>query len=333
MSAAPAPNAEYRERRVLVTGGLGFLGSGLVAALVERGAVVRVLDSLLPQFGGSPRNMRGFADRVEVAVEDTRNRDAVNRAVEGIEAVFHLAGPPGPGASAGDFPSDLDVTCLGTWHLLEAVRLYAPDARLVFASSHHVYAPEAGPPVREDAPTEPETLFGTHKLAGEKYVGAYRRAYGLDAAIARLTTLYGPRQRLLHSGYGSLASVLDSALHGEDIRLYDGGRQLRDYLHADDAVHALLALGRAPASAGLTFNVGSGVGVPVRVMVEAVIAAVGRGRVREVALRGTVETAGLHDFVADVSRLRALGVPAPAEGFEERMRATVDWYRSAHLDL
>jgi UDP-glucose 4-epimerase len=319
--------------RVLVTGGLGFLGSALVAALVERGARARVLDSLLPQFGGSPRHLNGIAGRVEVVIEDTRNRDVVNASVEGVDAVFHLAGPAGPGASGGDYVTDLDVACLGTWHLLEALRVYAPRSRLVFASSHFVYAPEAQPAVREDASTDPETLFGAHKLTGEKYLGAYRRAYGLDVVIARLTTVFGPRQRLQGASYGSVARVLDSALRGDDVPLYDGGRQLHDYLYVADAVDALLALGRSGVADGAAVNVASGVAISVRAMAEAVIAAVGRGRIREVTGAGDVDTPGRQDFVADVSRLRALRVGAPAHPFEDAVRETVAWYRNRQVDV
>lgn len=318
-------SAVYEGRRVLVTGGLGFIGSGLTRALVQRGARARVFDSLLPHCGGSPRNLGDIAARVEVVIEDTRNRDAVNAALDGVELVFHLAGSAGPGAGATDFYTDLDVACLGTWHVLEGVRLYAPGARIVFASSHHVYAPAQESPVAESAPLGPDTLFGAHQLSGERYGGVYVRAHGLDVVVARLTTVFGPRQRLQSAG-GALARALDAALHDDSVPVYGGGGQRGDYLYVTDALDALLALGLLPAARGLTVNVGSGRGVPWRDAAAAVVAAVGRGRRRDVALEGAAGVSDQRDFVADVSRLRALGVAAPRRSFEDALRETVAWY-------
>src|SRR6185295_4279360 len=114
----------------LVTGGLGFLGSALVRHLAGTGACVRVLDSLLPQSGGNPRNVAGANGKVDVQVEDVRNRDAVNRVVAGVDLVYHLAGPSGPDDSGTALYDELDIACLGTWHVLEAVRLHAPKTRV-----------------------------------------------------------------------------------------------------------------------------------------------------------------------------------------------------------
>lgn len=318
---------EYQGTRVLVTGGLGFIGSALAAALVERGARVRVLDSLLPHFGGSPRNLGSVAGQVEVILEDTRNRDAVNRAVEATDVVFHLAAPAGPGVGAGDFYTDLDVACLGTWHVLEGMRIYAPGARLVFASSHFVYARDCPCPVAEDAALRPDTLFGAHKLAGEQYVGVYHVAHGMDTVVARLTSVFGPGQRLQSAGSGSLGRALEAALHGEELPIYNGGSQVGDHVFVTDAVEALLTLGQLPAARGLTVNVGSGRGVTLRAAAETVIKAVGRGGIRDVRLDGTQEGPGAREFVADTRRLGALGAPVSKRSFEEAVQETATWYR------
>ena len=161
--------SEWSDATVVVTGGLGFVGSAVVRALVNAGATVRVLDALLPQGGGSPRNLQGLAGRVEVIIDDTRSRDAVDRAVRGCDVVFHLAGHAGISALAPDWYSEIDSACLGTLNVLEAVRVHAPRARMIFGSALQVYGLPEQLPVAEDAPTEPVTLFGVHKLAGEKY--------------------------------------------------------------------------------------------------------------------------------------------------------------------
>jgi len=317
---------DWAGRRVLVAGGLGFLGGALVTRLVGMGAQVRVLDSLLPHFGGSPTNIRSVAERVEVLVEDTRNRDAVNRAVRDVDTVFHLAGAAGPDTGAGDFYFEIDVACLGTWHLLAAVRCFAPSARFVLGSSHLVYSPDCAAPVGEESHTGPDTIFGAHQLAAEAYSGVYGRAHELDVVIARLTTVFGPRQRLHNAAFGSLARVFDSALHGEDLRIPGDGRQHADFLYVDDAVDALLALGQAPGARGLAVNVGSGQSTTALAAGEAVIAAVGRGRIRPlVDGREESEPTG-RAFVPDLARLRSLGVSAPIRSFEDAVRETAAWY-------
>lgn len=317
---------DWEGRHVLVAGGLGFVGGALVTRLVGMGASVRVLDSLLPHFGGSPGNIRAVGERVEVLIEDTRNRDAVNRAVRDVDAVFHLAGAAGPDTGSGDFYFDIDVACLGTWHLLAGVRFFAPSARFVLGSSHHVYSPDCVSPVGEEARTGPDTLFGAHQLGAEAYVGVYGRAHGLDVVIARLTTVFGPRQRLQNAAFGSLARAFDSALHDEDLRVPSDGGQRADFLYVEDAVDALLMLGQVPDARGLAVNVGAGQSTTARTAAEAVIAAVGRGHIRPSAGGDEASEPLGRDFVPDLTRLRGLGVGAPTRSFEEAVRETAAWY-------
>jgi UDP-glucose 4-epimerase len=221
---SPAADASaYAGRAVLVTGGLGFIGSHLVHRLAIAGARVRVLDSLLPLGGGSPRNLDATDRLVEVVVEDTRSRDVVDRTVTGIDHVFHLAGHGGFNALASDWYTEIDTACLGTLNVLESVRVRAPSAHVVFASSLAVYGGSAAGPLAEEARTEPDSLFGVHKLAGEKYCGVYHRRYGVRATVARLATVFGPRQRLRGAANGTLPQALDAALHGEAVGVGGGG--------------------------------------------------------------------------------------------------------------
>ena len=321
-----------KPKTVLVTGGLGFLGSALVRRLAADGACVRVLDSLLPQSGGNPRNLTGITPKVDVQIEDVRNRDAVNRAVTGADLVFHLAGPANPDDQASALYDDLDIACLGTWHVLEAIRLHAPRARLVYVSSAHVYAPDAASPVGESAPTDPVTRFGAHKLTAEKYVGAYRRMHGVDAIAARLTSVFGPRQRLQGAGFGTITRALESALYDHEVSVYNGGDQLHDLLYVADAADALAALGAAPSLAHGVVNVGSGSGVSERAMVDAVVQAVGRGTVRSAPRPAGAAPDG-KGLVADVTRLRAMGVPAPKRTLTDALKETVAWYKGTSVVL
>lgn len=320
--AAAAPR-DLHGRSVLVTGGLGFIGAALATFLCRAGARVRVLDALLPQSGGSPRNLGDAASDIDVIIEDARSRDAVNRAVAGCDVVFHLAGPSSPGALPVDWYTEIDIACAATLHVLEATRLYAPEARLVFASSHHVYRLPAPLPVAEHWATDPATMFGVHKLAGEKYCGLYQRSHGLDVAIARLGIVFGPRQRLAGAGGPTAAYALDAALHGDDVQVPLGGGPVLDLIHVDAAVRALATLGASPALEDPLVNVASGTGTRLADFAATVLAATGAGAgqlVETEALRGEA------DFVADVRRLRALGAAPAPSALADAVRDTVEWF-------
>lgn len=312
-----------RGRTVLVTGGLGFLGSALVRALARAGATVRVLDSLLPYGGGSPRHLDGVGGDVTVTIEDTRSRDIVNLLVTGCDLIYHCAGHDGISALSMDWYSEIDVSCIGTLHVLDAARVYAPQAHVVFTSSSAVYGPARETPVSEDAPTEPTSIFGVHKLTGEKYCGVYRAGYGLHTTVARLATLFGPAQRLRGAGTESVAHLIDAAIHDESLRLRDQGRTHVDALHVDDAVAALVALGLRPRDSFPVVNVGNGPALTIGMLAEAIVRAAGRGHLERTDLRAP-NGAGL---VLNVDRLRSLGIPAPTQSLDDALRATLAWYR------
>lgn len=321
MSAA---HPEWIGQRALVTGGLGFVGNAVVRHLTATGATVRVLDALLPQGGGSPRNLRGVSDGVDVIIDDTRSRDAVDRAVRDCDVVFHLAGHAGFSALAPDWYSEIDSACLGTLNVLEAVRVHAPRARVIFGSALGVYGQDLAQPVREDAPTEPLTLFGVHKLAGEKYCSVYHSQHAVRTVSARIAALFGPRQRLTGAANGTIANALDAAIHGETILLPDDGAAMLDILHVDDAALALLAIARAPiAIDGGVINVGRGEGTTLRSLAEQLVQATGGGTIRDLPAAGIAGAS----VVTDVTRLRQLvpaWSPAPLDRALER---TVRWYR------
>jgi UDP-glucose 4-epimerase len=311
--------------RVLITGGLGFLGSAVARQLSRDGAHVRILDALLPQGGGSPRNLRGVATGMEVIIDDTRSRDAVDRAVRDCDIVFHFAGHAGVSALTPDWYSEIDSACLGTLNLLEAVRIHAPAARVVFASSLRVYGRGAREGVAEDAPTNPQSLFGVHKLTGEKYCSVYHSEHGVRAVVARLAWLFGPRQRLTGAANGTIANALDSALHGEDIFLPDGGASLIDVLHVSDAAAALIAVAQTASSVeGQVINVGAGSSVALRTYAEAIVSILGSG-----ALRAQPHTDVDTGAVADIARLRALAPTWNPMDLKQALAETIRWYQGA----
>jgi nucleoside-diphosphate-sugar epimerase len=245
------------------------------------------------------------------------------------QIVFNLAGQSGAVRSMEDPWTDLDVNCRGTLVLLEALRAAGSRAKVVVAGSRLEYGRAARLPVAEDAPGEPLCLHAVHKRTVEEYLRLYGRLFGVRYAVARVTNPYGPGQPRGRTAYGVINRLIHLALAGETLTIYGDGSQLRDYVHVDDVVTALVALAESSAADGRAYNVGSGVGTKLIDVAHTLVALAGRGRVQQVAwprLAAQIETG---DFVADISRIRQDLGWAPAVGLREGLERTMAHYRDA----
>ena len=316
----------FQSTSVLVIGGLGFIGSNLTRRLVSLGARVAVL---------TPSRERHItlvdeleAAGVVVTEGDLRDHGLVSRVVAGHGLVFNLSGQSGAIRSMEDPWTDLDVNCRGTLVLLDALRHVNPSAKLVAAGSRLEYGRPASLPADEHAMGEPLSVHAIHKRTVEQYLRLYRRLFGLRFAIARVTNPYGPGQPAGRTAYGIINRLIQLALAGETLTLYGDGRQLRDYIHVDDVVSALLALAASPAADGGAYNVASGTGTSMADVAAMLIEIVGAGRVAHVEWPPLAAQIEAGDFVADVSRIkRDLGW-TPAIGLREGLAQTVSYYRS-----
>lgn len=247
----------YRDRRVLITGGLGFVGSNLAIRLVRLGAKVTIVDSLVPQFGGNFFNIAPIRGDVTLNISDMRDAHSLDVLVQGQDFVFNLAGQVSHGDSMRDPQLDLAVNCVSTMNLVEACRKHNPQARLVYTSTRQVYGRPQRLPVGEDHPTVPIDVNGINKLAAEYYHLLYDRTYGVRSTVLRLTNTFGPRQQIRSNRQGFATIFLRQALKGETISLYGGGRQLRDFNYVDDVVNALVLAGATDECLGQVYNLGS----------------------------------------------------------------------------
>jgi UDP-glucose 4-epimerase len=288
----------YSKMRVLVTGGLGFMGFNLVRALEGAGATLGVLSHSWPPH---PEGEESARDWVKFFKGDIRDPVVLDEAVVGCEVIFHLAGKSGPVASNASPLDDLDVNSRGTLTLLDSCRRLNPAVKVVFPSSRLVYGAAAKLPVGESEPTAPLSIYGIHKLAAEQYMLLYQRLHGLRASILRITNPYGPFQRPEQNRYGIVNWFIHEALHGHTLTVYGEGAQLRDYIHVDDVVDAMLTAGLAPEADGKIFNVGSGRGVSFVEMAEHIIRSAGRGRLKHVDWPADAALVETGDFVADTS--------------------------------
>jgi UDP-glucose 4-epimerase len=292
---SPRDWTAYAQRHVLVTGGLGFMGFNLVRALEGAGAHVSVLSHSWP-----PEHEPALAEPAFFK-GDIRDPAVTDEAVAGNELIFHLAGKSGPTASNASPLDDLDVNSRGTLTLLDSCRRLNAGVKIVFPSSRLVYGAAAKLPVSEAEPTAPLSIYGIHKLAAEQYLLLYQRLHGLRATILRITNPYGPFQRPEQNRYGIVNWFIHEALHGRTLTVYGDGAQLRDYIHVDDAVDALLTAGLDPQADGQIFNVGSGRGVSFVEMAEHIIRVAGQGRLEHVRWPADAALVETGDFVADTS--------------------------------
>ena len=253
--SAPSYDA-YSGSSALVTGGLGFIGSNLAKRLLELGADVTIVDSLIPEYGGNPYNVREIEDRVHINYSDMRDPWSIRYLVQGQDFIFNLAGQVSHIDSMRDPQTDLDINCKSQLSLLEACRENNSDARVVFAASRQQYGRPQFVPVTEEHPQIPVDVNGINLVAGEHYHLLYNDVYGIRAASLRLTNTFGPHLLMKHDRQGFITTFIRLALEGQTIKVFGDGSQLRDFTYVSDAVDAFLGTAVTNETYGHALNVG-----------------------------------------------------------------------------
>lgn len=248
----------FDKQSVLITGGLGFIGSNLAIRLVELGARVTLVDSLIPEYGGNVKNIETIKDRIVLNIADVRDPFSMNYLVKGHQFLFNLAGQTSHVDSMADPFTDLEINARAQLSMLEACRRHNHEIRVVFASTRQVYGRPQYLPVDENHPLQPTDINGIHKLAGEWYHLLFDKVYSIKSVILRLTNTYGPRMRVKDARQTFLGIWIKSLILGDEIQVYGDGRQMRDFAYVNDVVEALLLAAATPACYGKVFNVGGG---------------------------------------------------------------------------
>lgn len=290
---------------VLITGGAGFIGSSLAHALVKQGASVTVLDAMLPLYGGNMFNLHGIEDEVEFVKGDIRDADLMAKLVTGKDVIYNLAAQVSYIDSKDQPFLDLDINGKGHLTMLEAVRQHAPKAKVLFSSSRLVYGKIRTVPVNESHPTEPLSLYGIHKLLGEKYYQYYNETFGIHTVSVRIPNPYGPRQQMKHSKYSIVGWFVRQAMEGKTIEIFGDGSQERDYLYIDDIVDAFLQL-TEKGIAGEVYNIGTHERVRFGDMVDAVLAEVGSGTKQHIPWPKSYEKNETGNYIADTTKIEQL---------------------------
>jgi len=329
---APDLATPFAGKRVLITGGLGFIGSSLAHELVAAKADVVLVDSLVPEYGGNYANLRGIEDRLRVNVSDVRDEHSLRRLVEGQDYLFNLAGQTSHLDSMTDPFTDLEINSRAQLAILEACRQHNPGVSIVFASTRQIYGSPAYLPVDEQHPIAPVDVNGINKTAGEWYHLLYGRVYGMRVAVLRLTNTYGPRMRVRDARQTFLGWWFRLILNGQRLTIYGDGAQRRDFNYVGDGVRAFLLAAVSKEAAGGIYNLGSREVVSLRELAELLIEVNGSGSLELVPFPEDRKAIDIGDYFADFSKIeRELGW-SPRVDLREGIARSLAYYREHGTD-
>lgn len=316
----------YAGKRVLVTGGCGFIGSNLAMELVGQGADVTIIDSMVPAYGGNLHNIAPVRDAVRLNISDMRDPFSMQHLVRGQEYIFNLAGQVSHIDSMKDPATDLEINAKAQLGLLEACRHHNPEARVVLTSTRQIYGKPHYMPVDEKHPLDPVDVNGINCIAGEWYHLLYHKVYGIRAAVLRLTNTYGPRQLLRHNRQGFIGWFVRLVMEGKKIQIYGDGAQKRDLNYVADVVRAILMAGENPAADGQVFNLAGDEPVSLRDLTERMVRIAGRGSYELIPWPEEKKKIDIGDFYGDATKIRdALGW-TPEVPLNEGLKRTFDYY-------
>ena len=319
------PASSFRGQRCVVTGGLGFIGSSVAVRLMSAGAEVTVVDAMVPTHGGDRSNA---PDGAAVLIADIGGPEVAD-AVAGVDVVFNVAGQVSHLESMRDPVRDLELNVHSHLRFLETLRRAAPDTTVVQTSTRQVYGRPQYLPVDELHPTRPVDVNGVDKLACEQLHRVYTDAHDLKSTSLRLTNVYGPRQHLERDGLGFLPVFVRRALAGQPIELFGDGSQLRDCLHVDDVVDALLLAARTPASVGAVYNLGHPDALTLAEIARLTVDAAGTGsEIITAPWPEGLERIDIGSFQGDFSKARSELGWSPRLSFADGIVRTIAWHQA-----
>lgn len=324
---SPSPYPHLAGKSVLVTGGLGFIGSSLAINLVQAGAKVHVLDALIPEYGGNYFNIESVADQVHVTIGDIRDVALMEEVVRGHHIVFHCAAQVSHVKSLTDPFPDIDINIKGTAILLEALRRQNPNAMVVKLGTRGQYGPAATLPVAETAPMSPRGIYELSLQSSEQLLSIYHAVHGIPVILLRLTNIYGPRAQMKHSRFGVANWFVRLAMEDRRIPVFGDGSIKRDFLYIDDCIDGILRLTGCPAAIGEVFNLGddrpSNFLELTRVIVEE--AGTGSWGFEEFSRERKLQEPG--DFYSCIDKIEKFVGWRPATPLRDGVRQTVQFYR------
>jgi UDP-glucose 4-epimerase len=317
----------FQGKRVLVTGGLGFIGSNLSARLMELGARVTIVDNMMPRLGGNLFNVKEIMDHIQINFSDVRDEHSMDYLVKDQDFIFHLAGQVNHVDSIRNPIQDLDINCRGTLVLLESCRKYNREVKVIFSGTRGEYGASVKLPVAEDHPTNPKGIYAVTNLSAEKMVLVYDDVHKISGICLRITNTYGPRHQMAHDEYGVLNWFIRKAIDNELIPVFGNGHILRDFLYVDDLVECFLQVAICPSAYREVFNVGTGIPISFIDLAKKIVKVADSGKVAFTEFTKERKEVEPGDYYTDISKIRKIVGWTPKTDLSEGLKKTIEFYR------
>jgi UDP-glucose 4-epimerase len=318
---------KYKNARVLITGGLGFIGSNLAIKLVDLGGKVTLVDNMLPRQGGNLFNIKEIENKVDIQFADIRNSFSMNNIVKDKDIIFHLAGQVNHIDSMRNPLNDLDMNCKGTLVILEACRNFNKKAKVVFTGTRGQYGPTVKLPVDENHPMNPQGIYAVTNMAAEKMIMVYNNVHGITGVCLRISNTFGPRHQMRHDEYGVFNWFIRKAIDGETIKVFGDGRIMRDFIYVDDTVRGLLMIGISSKADGQVFNMGTGRPIDFITLAKKIVKITGSGKYEFSDFTKERKELEHGNYCSDSSKIKNLIGWQPVISLEEGIAKTVKFYR------
>jgi len=317
---------ELKNKKVLVIGGMGFIGSSVVRGLVYNGADVTIMDSFLNGLGANYFNIEDVKDKVKINVSDIRDFDSLLTIVKGFDIIYNFAGQPAHNDSLENPQLDLDINLRGHLNLLQACKKNNLNTRILYAGSRMQIGEISSIPVNEQHPCRPKSPYGVNKQASEEYSLYFNREIGLKTVVFRISNPYGPRAQMRTSKYCIVNWFLGQLMKYNDVTIFGDGGQIRDYIFIDDLVNAFLLAGISPNAVGQVFHIGSGEGTKFIEMVDTLVKVVNKGKRVNIPWPENYRNIETGDHISDISKAKELLGWKPKISLEEGIKITFEFY-------
>lgn len=318
----------FKEKKVIITGGFGFIGSNLAHRLVDLGAIVTLIDSLSPEYGGNLFNVAEIKDQLHINISDVRDASSMAYLVQGKDYIFNLAGQTSHLDSMRDPFTDLQINCVAQLSILEACRKNNPNVKIIYAGTRQIYGRPMYLPVDEKHLLQPTDVNGINKMAGEWYHILYNNVYGIRAVSLRLTNTYGPRMRVKDDRQTFLGIWIKRLIESEPLQVYGDGKQLRDFNYIDDVVDALISAALQEKANGRIYNLGSSEVINLKDLAELMIKVNDCGSYDIIPFPEDRKKIDIGDYYSDYSHIQNELNWNPKVSLNEGLSKTIAFYRN-----
>lgn len=318
---------QFKNKKVLITGGLGFIGSNLAIELVKQGADITIIDSMIPEYGGNLRNIKPIEDKVKINFSDVRDTFSIKYLIQQQDYLFNLAGQTSHMDSMSNPYQDLEINAKAQLSILEACKKYNPNIKVIFASTRQLYGKPQYLPVDEKHPIIPVDVNGINKMSGESYHLLYNNVYGIRSCVLRLTNTYGPRLRIKDARQTFLGIWIRLLLENKPFLIYGDGKQIRDYNYVDDVVDALVLVALSEKANGQIYNLGDDSPISLNDTATILVAENKAGKYEKIPFPADRQNIDIGDFYGDFGKIKTELGWAPKVSFKEGIKRTLNYYR------